>query len=57
MTTGEIPGMNPPAKLRALVVDDAAVMRRRHNNGSTRSLVIMVASATLATMTIPVAAA
>ena len=28
MTTGEIPGMNPPAKLRALVVDDAAVMRR-----------------------------
>src|SRR5690349_2699129 len=35
----------------------ADVMRRRHKIGSTRSLLIMVASATLATMTMPVAAA
>ena len=32
----------------------AAAPRQRHNIGSTRSLLIMVASATLATMTMPV---
>src|SRR6187402_3009953 len=35
----------------------ADAIRRRHNIGSTRSLLIIVASATLATMTMPVAAA